>query len=166
MATASRLEVFGPVVGYHNRNERDDVPYDYYPTPAALARASDVLVVTASGGLGSRRLVDGEVLRALGASGFLINVGRGSIIDEVALANALADHTIAGAGIDTFNDEPHVPAALTSLSNVVLLPHIASGTHQTRAAMKELVLENMAQFLSFGQLTTPIAAHVAPTTKS
>lgn len=155
-ATASRLEAFGGTISYHNRNRRDDVLYTYYSTPEALAAVSDVLIVTAAGGPASQDLVDSTVLRALGSSGFLINVGRGSIVTEVDLIHALESGEIAGAGLDTFAQEPKVPEALLTRDDVVLLPHLASGTLETRAAMGDLVLQNVDHFLATGQLITPV----------
>ena len=155
-AAAARLEGFSTTIGYHNRRQRGDVPYTYYPTPEALAEASDVLLVTASGGPATQALVNRPVLRALGPSGFLINVGRGSIVDEEALVSVLEAGELAGAGLDTFTQEPTVPEALLGRDDVVLLPHLASGTDETRSAMSELVLQNIDQFLATGHLLTPV----------
>lgn len=157
LATARRLEAFGGSIGYHNRRPRADVDYRFHPTAEALADAVDVLIVTASGGAESRGLVDADVLRALGPSGFLVNVARGSVVDEAALVAALETGTIAGAGLDAYADEPHVPAALLDRQDVVLLPHLASGTVETRRAMADLVLRNVAAFLDTGRLLTPVA---------
>jgi lactate dehydrogenase-like 2-hydroxyacid dehydrogenase len=150
LATAHRLQAFGPV-SYHSRRRRDDVDYPYVDSPAALAEASDVLVVTASGGTASEGIVDAEVLTALGP--------RGSIVDESALVAALEAGAIAGAGLDAYADEPHVPAPLLERDDVVLLPHIASGTDETRSDMAALVLANVESFLATGQLRTPVAPH-------
>lgn len=155
-AVAIRLEGFNGIIGYHNRNTRSDVPYTYYPTPTALAEASDVLIIAAPGGESSRGLVDRAVLKALGPSGFVINVGRGSIINEPDLIAALENGEIAGAGLDTFAQEPAVPQALLHREDVVLLPHLASGTLETRAAMRDLVLQNVESYLATGRLITPV----------
>jgi lactate dehydrogenase-like 2-hydroxyacid dehydrogenase len=158
LATAHRLQAFGPV-SYHSRRRRDDVDYPYVDSPAALAEASDVLVVTASGGPASEGIVDAAVLSALGPRGFLVNVARGSIVDEAALVAALEAGAIAGAGLDAYADEPHVPAPLVERDDVVLLPHIASGTEETRSDMAALVLANVESFLTTGELRTPVAPH-------
>ena len=117
-----------------------------------------MLVVAAAGGPGSRHLVDREVLDALGPKSFLVNVARGSVVDEQALVAALEDGSIAGAGLDVFADEPRVPEALLSRDDVVLLPHIGSATVETRAAMTELALANVDRFLTDGTLVTPVLA--------
>jgi lactate dehydrogenase-like 2-hydroxyacid dehydrogenase len=153
---ARRLEAFDSVISYHNRNPVPGVGYRYAESVLSLATESDVLIVAAAGGPGSAGLISADVLRALGPGGYLINIARGSLVDEQALITALTDGTIAGAGLDVFADEPHVPAALLELDNVVLLPHLASGTVETRQAMSELVLANLEQFMSDGTLVTPI----------
>ncbi|WP_174565398.1 2-hydroxyacid dehydrogenase [Rhodococcoides yunnanense] len=155
-AIADRLSGFRCPISYHNRNEIADSPYTYFPTAAALAGGVDILIVAASGGSGTRHLVDREVLDALGPQGYLINVARGSVVDEEALVELLAGGGLAGAGLDVFAHEPSVPAALTTLDNVVLLPHVGSGTVETRAAMEALTLENLDRFLADGSLITPV----------
>jgi lactate dehydrogenase-like 2-hydroxyacid dehydrogenase len=157
-AIAHRLEAFGCSVGYHNRRRRDDVPYAFHDSALGLARSSDVLVIAASGGADSRGLVDHDVLDALGPDGYLVNVARGSIVDETALVEALSTGRLGGAGLDTFADEPHVPRALTGLDNVVLLPHLASGTLETRRAMMDLALLNVESLLEAGVLLTPVTS--------
>jgi lactate dehydrogenase-like 2-hydroxyacid dehydrogenase len=161
LAIARRLAAFDATISYHNRSERTDVPYAYAASPIELARGCDVLVVAAAGGPDSRHLVGADVLDALGPDGFLVNVARGSIVDEEALVDALEDGRIAGAGLDVFSDEPRVPAALLDRDDVVLLPHVGSGTVETRAEMVELVLANVDQFLKTGTLVTPVPADVA-----
>ncbi|HET6666831.1 MAG TPA: 2-hydroxyacid dehydrogenase [Intrasporangium sp.] len=156
LATAHRLEAFGGRIAYHNRHRRDDVDYPWLESPVALAAASDVLVVTAAGGAGSRGVVDAGVLDALGPQGFLVNVARGSVVDEPALVAALGAGRIAGAGLDCYQDEPRVPGALLGRDDVVLLPHLASGTLETRAEMAALVLENVESLLAEGKLVTPV----------
>jgi lactate dehydrogenase-like 2-hydroxyacid dehydrogenase len=155
-AIAKRLNAFGCTISYHNRHVVDDSPYEYVSSPAELARDVDVLIVAAAGGSGSRQLVSREVLDALGADGYLINIARGSVVDEDALVEALTAGRLAGAGLDVFADEPNVPEALLSLDNVVLLPHVGSGTVQTRAAMEQLTLRNLDEFLRSGRLVTPV----------
>ena len=161
-AIAKRLSAFGCTISYHNRHVVDDSPYEYVSSPAELARNVDVLIVAAAGGSGSRQLVSREVLDALGADGYLINIARGSVVDEDALVEALTAGRLAGAGLDVFADEPNVPEALLSLDNVVLLPHVGSGTVQTRAAMEQLTLRNLDEFLRSGRLVTPV---VEPTVR-
>jgi lactate dehydrogenase-like 2-hydroxyacid dehydrogenase len=161
LAIARRLAAFDATISYHNRSERTDVPYAYAASPVVLAKSCDVLVVAAAGGPDSRHLVGADVLDALGPDGFLVNVARGSIVDEEALVDALEDGRIAGAGLDVFSDEPRVPAALLDRDDVVLLPHVGSGTVETRAEMVELVLANVDQFLKTGTLVTPVPADVA-----
>lgn len=155
-AIALRLSAFGCSISYHNRHEIAESPYTYSSSPVELAGSVDVLVVAAAGGTGTRNLVDREVLDALGADGYLINVARGSVVDQDALVSALVDGKLAGAGLDVFADEPQVPEVLVSLDNVVLLPHVASGTVQTRAAMEALTLRNLDAFLATGELVTPV----------
>jgi len=111
----------------------------------------------APGGAATRHLVDAPVLDALGPDGVLINVARGSVVDEVALVKALQSGRLGAAGLDVFEDEPHIPDALKDMENVVLTPHIGSATHQTRAAMGELVCDNLSRYLAEGQLVTPVA---------
>ncbi|MGV9802288.1 2-hydroxyacid dehydrogenase [Mycobacterium sp. NPDC003449] len=155
-AIATRLSAFGCPVSYHNRREITGSPYQYVASPIELARQVDAIVVAAAGGDGTRRLVDRQVLDALGPDGYLINIARGSVVDEQALVDALVDGRLAGAGLDVFTDEPHVPEPLIGLDNVVLLPHVASGTVETRAAMEALTLANLDRFLESGELVTPV----------
>ncbi|MDF1605129.1 2-hydroxyacid dehydrogenase [Nocardioides sp. YIM 152315] len=158
LAIAQRLTAFDATIGYHNRRERTDVPYTYAARVLDLARESDVLVLAAAGGESSRHLVDAAVLDALGPDGFLVNVARGSVVDQDALVAALVQGRIAGAGLDVFADEPHVPEALLGRDDVVLLPHIGSATVETRAAMIDLALANVERFLTDGTLVTPVPA--------
>ena len=160
-AIALRLSAFGCSISYHNRRPVDGSPYEYVASAVELAAGVDVLVVAAAGGSGTQRLVDAEVIAALGADGYLINIARGSVVDEVALVEALSAGRLAGAGLDVFADEPNVPAELFAMDNVVLLPHVASGTVETRAAMEELTLRNLDSFLRTGQLVTPVPMPIA-----
>jgi len=155
-AIAKRLSAFGCSISYHNRREVEGSPYPYVDSAVTLAAGVDVLVVAAAGGTGTRKLVDGAVIDALGADGYLINIARGSVVDEDALVEALTAGRLAGAGLDVFADEPNVPEALLSLDNVVLLPHVGSGTVETRAAMEQLTLRNLEEFLHSGRLVTPV----------
>jgi len=155
-AIATRFSAFGCQIAYHNRHPVADSPYTYVESPEKLAAQVDVLVIAAAGGPASRNIVSAEVIAALGPQGYLINIARGSVVDEPALVQALTSGGLAGAGLDVFADEPQVPAALLGLDNVVLLPHVGSGTVQTRAAMEALTLQNLDSFLATGQLVTPV----------
>ena len=143
LAVARRLEAFGVSIAYHNRSKRDDVAYAYHPTLEALATAVDTLVIVAPGGSSTDKAVNAAVLKALGPDGVLINVGRGTVVDEEALIAALQDDTIRAAGLDVFAREPHVPQALLDAGNAVLLPHVGSGSVHTRNAMGDLLTENL-----------------------
>lgn len=151
---AQRSTGFEMPVRYHSRRPVDGVAWVHEPSLLELARWADFLVVITAGGPATRHLVNAEVLDALGPDGFLINVARGSVIDEPALVQALADRRIAGAGLDVFEDEPRVPAALVALDNVVLLPHIASATRETRQAMADRVFDNLQSFFAEGRLVS------------
>jgi hydroxypyruvate reductase len=155
-AIAHRLEAFDCVLSYHSRHQVPDSPYTYAASPEALAEAVDVLVVATSGGPATAGLVSADVLTALGPTGYLVNIARGSVVDEPALVAALAGGTIAGAALDVFADEPNVPNPLLGMDNVVLLPHIASATVETREAMGDLAFRNLRQFLTDGTLITPV----------
>lgn len=154
-AVARRLEAMNVRVAYHNRRPIES-PYIYYSSPSALARDVDFLIVTAAGGDGSRGLVDSEVIEALGPDGILVNVARGSVVDEEALIAALRDGRLAAAGLDVFADEPRVPEALRALPNVVLQPHMGSATVETRAAMADLVVRNLEAHFAGKLLPTPV----------
>ncbi|MET0543901.1 MAG: 2-hydroxyacid dehydrogenase, partial [Variovorax sp.] len=145
---ARRASGFDMEVRYHNRRQLADVEQGYEPTLKALAQWADFLVIASAGGAETRGLVSREILDALGPQGFLINISRGTVVDEAALVEALQHRRIAGAGLDVFEDEPNVPPALFALDNVVLLPHIASNTHETRAAMAGRVEDNLSAFLA------------------
>lgn len=160
---AHRLSAFGCSIRYHNRRRVVDAPFTYVASPVELAREVDVLIVAAAGGAETRHLIDRDVIDAIGVNGYVINISRGSVIDEDALVDALTAGRLAGAGLDVFADEPRVPDALLAMDNVVLLPHVASGTEQTRAAMENLTLRNLGQFLETGELVTPVPMPVAAT---
>ena len=155
-AIAARAEGFDMQIRYHNRRQVPDAPYPYERSLTDLARWCDFLVVATSGGESTRGLVSASVIEALGPEGFLVNIARGSVVDEPALVAALVERRIAGAALDVFADEPRVPEALLALDNVVLTPHIASATTDTRAAMGQLVLDNLARFFETGQAITPV----------
>ena len=155
-AIARRAEAFGMQISYHNRRPRSDTPYTYVNSLLELAKSVDVLVVCAQGGERTRHLVNAEIIEALGPQGILINVGRGSIVDEAALAAALQAGKLLGAGLDVFEREPHVLPALVSCKNAVLTPHIGSATASTRKAMGDLVLANLKAFFAGEPLVTPV----------
>ncbi|MFN3438507.1 MAG: 2-hydroxyacid dehydrogenase [Acidovorax sp.] len=155
-AVAERAAGFRMEVGYHNRRPAEGCALSYFESLTALAQWADYLVLTVAGGAGTRHLVNGDVLNALGPNGYLINVARGTVVDEAALIAALAERRIAGAGLDVFEDEPNVPDALMALDNVVLTPHTASATHETRRAMADLVLENLQAFYATGAVLVPV----------
>jgi lactate dehydrogenase-like 2-hydroxyacid dehydrogenase len=161
-AIARRLEAFGLTVAYHNRRRVEGLTYDYHSTLASLALAVDTLICVAPGGKATEKAVDAAVLSALGPDGIFINVGRGSTVDEAALAAALADGTIRAAGLDVFADEPRVPQALLDAPNATLLPHVASASVHTRNAMADLVVDNLLSWFSDGKPLTPVpeTAHV------
>ena len=140
---ANRAEAFGMSIAYHNRSKRDDVRYPYFSNIIQLAEASDVLALTCPGGEETRNLINGDVLSALGEKGYLINISRGSVVNEDALVEALLRREIAGAGLDVFADEPNVPKPLLTMDSVVLQPHHASATVETRTDMGNLTIDNL-----------------------
>ncbi len=156
-AIGRRLEGFGVEIAYHGRHKQEAVPYRYEPTLIDLATNSDVLLCVAPGGTETNGMVDAEVLKALGPDGILINVGRGSVVDEPALIEALRSKTILSAGLDVFADEPRVPAELIGMDHVVLLPHVGSASVETRRAMGQLVVDNLVSWFSGKGPVTPVA---------
>lgn len=152
---ARRLEVFGGKILYHTRSEKD-VCYEYVPSLKDMARRADVLICITPGGPSTEKLVNAEVLEALGPSGLLINVSRGSVVDEAALIAALEAGTLGMAGLDVFEREPHIPDALKASDRTVLLPHVGSATVETRAAMGNLTVDNLLQWLEDGTVKTPV----------
>ncbi len=157
-AIAHRAAAFDMELRYHNRRPVPDTKMAYEASLLELARWSDFLVVIVPGGAATHHLINAAVLDALGPEGFLVNVARGSVVDEPALVRALQDKRIAGAGLDVFENEPHVPPELMQLDNVVLLPHVASATHETRTAMAQRVFDNLQEFFARGRLISAIAA--------
>lgn len=155
-AVVKRASGFDMEVRYHNRSKLNDSPYGYEANLLDLAHWADFLVLTCVGGASTHHIVNAQVLAALGPKGIVINVARGSVIDEQALVKALQDGTLGGAGLDVFEAEPQVPEALLSLDNVMLLPHVGSATEETRLQMEELVLANLAAFVERGQVLTPL----------
>ncbi len=155
-AIAKRCEAFGLAIAYTGRRPQAGVPYLFYPTPVALAQACDILVVIAPGGEETRNIVNAAVLDALGPTGVLINVARGSLVDEPALIAALRDGRIASAGLDVFPDEPRVSEALLAMDHVVLLPHVGSASVETRDAMWQLVVDNILSWFDGRGPVTPV----------
>jgi hydroxypyruvate reductase len=154
-ALAKRLSAFEMQISYTDLAAQSDQPYTFVPTLTDLADSNDFLIVTAAGGHASRKMVNQTVLEALGAKGTLINVSRGSIVDEDALVAALESGALGAAGLDVFANEPHVPEVLFKFDNVVLMPHHSSGTIESRTAMGELVIGNLEAHFSGKSLLTP-----------
>lgn len=157
-AIATRLLGFDCAIAYHNRHRVDGSPYRYAASPVELAASVDVLVVATTGESQARNLVDRAVLEALGSDGYLVNIARGSVVDQDALVELLVGGGLGGAGLDVFAQEPHVPEELFGLDNVVLLPHVGSATARTRRAMALLAIRNLDSYLSTGELVTPVLA--------
>lgn len=155
-AIARRLEAFGLPIVYHSRNPQDGVAYKYYPKLIDMARDVDTLMVIVPGGAGTRNLIDAAVLKALGPNGILINMARGSVVDEAALIAALKDRTIYSAGLDVVANEPHAPQELIDMEHIVMFPHLGSSTEVTRAAMDQLVVDNILAWAAGKPLLTPV----------
>lgn len=155
-AIARRIAAFDVPVVYHSRKPQAGIDYRYYPDLKTMAAQVDTLIAIVPGGVATRHMVDAGILAALGPRGILINVARGSVVDQDALIAALREGTIHGAGLDVFADEPNVPAALIDLPNVVLMPHVGSGTYHTRAAMGDLVIDNLRSWFSGKGPVTPV----------
>ncbi len=154
-AIARRCELLGVGIAYYARSDKG-VPWRFVPDLEALARDSDILIVIVPGGPETERLIDARILAALGPAGTLINVARGSVVDEDALIAALSTGALGSAGLDVFRNEPDPDPALTALPNVTLYPHHASGTEETRDAMAQLVVDNLAAFYAGRPLLTPV----------
>jgi lactate dehydrogenase-like 2-hydroxyacid dehydrogenase len=155
-AIARRCSAFGLEVVYHGRKQRPGVDWRYYPSLIEMARDVDVLILSVPGGAATSRLVDAAVLEALGPEGILINVARGSVVDEPALISALKEGRILAAGLDVFAAEPNVPEELIALDNVVLLPHLGSASVLTRKLMGQLVLDNLVSWFEGHGPLTPV----------
>jgi hydroxypyruvate reductase len=155
-AIAKRAAAFDMRISYTGREPKADVSYTFCKTAIALAAEVDYLVVAVLGGDDTKNLIDAQVLAALGSKGYLINIARGSVVDQPALVQALKDKTIAGAALDVYWDEPIIDPELRRLPNVVLTPHIASATVETRQAMAALTLENLQAFFDGRALPTPV----------
>jgi lactate dehydrogenase-like 2-hydroxyacid dehydrogenase len=155
-AIAKRLDAFGVPVVYHSRNPAAGVSHKHYPNLIEMATAVDTLIAITPGGASTLKMINAEVLKALGPRGVFINVARGSVVDEDALIAALQDGTIMAAGLDVFAHEPNVPEAFWAMDNVVLLPHIASASVATRNAMDQLVVDNLLNWFSGKPALTPV----------
>jgi lactate dehydrogenase-like 2-hydroxyacid dehydrogenase len=156
-AIARRLEAFGVPVVYHSRNAQAGVKYKYYPKLIDMARDVDTLMVIVPGGASTKNMINAEVLEALGPRGVLINMARGSVVDEPALIEALQKRTIYSAGLDVFANEPDVPKELIEMDHIVLFPHLGSSTEATRAAMDQLVVDNILAWAAGKPPLTPVA---------
>lgn len=165
-AIATRLHAFGVGIAYHNRRQIEDIGYRYYPSLLELAGAVDTLIVVVPGGEATRHAVDAAVLNALGINGVLINMGRGSSVDEAALITALHNGTIAAAGLDVFENEPNIRSDFLDTPNLVLLPHVGSASIHTRDAMANLCVDNLVSWFSGKGALTPVpeTKHVASLT--
>lgn len=160
-AIVDKLAPWNPTILYHTRSKKD-VPYTYYDNLVAMAHDCDVLICITPGGASTNKIVNADVMEALGPTGTLINVARGSVVDEAALIDALQSGKLGWAGLDVFEAEPHIPPALAALPNTVLLPHVGSATVETRAAMGALTVDNLLQHLKDGTVISavPECAHL------
>lgn len=154
---AARAAAFETDIAYHSRS-RHDVPYRYVPSLAELVEWCDVLMIAVRAGSDTHNVVDAGMLKKLGPNGYVVNIARGSVIDQTALVAALADGSIAGAGLDVFETEPHAPDALTSFPNVVLTPHIGGHTQDSHRAMQDCVIANLDAFFAGRPLAFPVSA--------
>ncbi len=164
-AIGRRLEAFGVPVVYHSRNPQTGVAYKYYPKLVDMARDVDTLMVIVPGGAATKNLIDAEVLKALGPNGILINMARGSVVDEQALIKALNDRTIMSAGLDVFLNEPQVPQELIEMEHIVLFPHLGSASAATRRAMDQLVVDNLKSWFAGKGPLTPVPETPYPPNK-
>jgi len=155
-AIARRLDAFGVPVVYHTRKPRRELAYRHYPSLIAMARDVGVLLVIVPGGAATQNLIDAQVLDALGPHGILINMARGSVVDEPALIKALKDKRIMAAGLDVYAKEPEVPQALIEMENVVLFPHLGSASVYTREKMDQLVVDNILAWTAGKPPLTPV----------
>ena len=156
-AIAERAAGFKMDIRYHNRRERPEAPYAFESSLIELARWADFLVVACPGGDATRHLVNADVIHALGPTGIVVNIARGSVIDQAALVDALASGALGGAGLDVLDQEPQVPPAFANMDQIALMPHVGSATIDTRADMSRLVFENVDAFFKTGRVLTPVA---------
>lgn len=155
-AIAEKLGVFNCTVVYHSRNQKSGVAYRYYGDLVEMAEDCDILIAITPGGPATNKLINRSVIEALGSEGTLINVARGTVVDEAELVKALQDGRLGSAGLDVFEQEPKVPEQLFDMDNVVLTPHVASATWETRQAMSDLVVENLTSFFKSGSPISPV----------
>ena len=155
-AIAKRIAAFDVPIVYHSRKPQADVAYKYYPDLKMMTADVDTLIAIVPGGASTRHMINADILAALGPRGILINVARGSVVDQNALIEALRNGVIHGAGLDVFTDEPSVPAPLLALPNVVVVPHVGSGTHHTREIMGNLVVDNLRSWFAGKGPVTPV----------
>jgi hydroxypyruvate reductase len=153
---ASRVAAFECDVAYTNRSKYDELPYRYEPDLAKLVEWCDVLMIAVRAGKETQHIIDADMLKKLGPNGYVVNISRGSVIDQAALIAALAEKTIAGAGLDVFEKEPHAPDALTAFPNVVLTPHIGGHTLDSHMAMQDCVIANLDAFYGGQALPHPV----------
>ena len=165
-AIAKRAETFGLKIVYHGRKPQADAGYEYFPSLIEMARAVDILLVITPGGPETKHLINAEILEALGPEGVLINVARGSVVDEAALIAALRERKIMSAGLDVFANEPRVPQELIDMEHVVLFPHVGSASVHTRNAMGQLVVDNLLSYAAARGPLTPVAETPWPRNKS
>ena len=151
-----KLEAFDMDISYHTRSKKIGVAYRYYPNLIEMAKDVDFMVVITPGGAATDKLISRDVMNALGKNGTLINIARGTVVDEAEMVKALQDGRLGGAGLDVYEAEPKVPEALFALDNVVLLPHVGSATIGTRQAMSDLVIENLFSFFDTGKAVAPV----------
>lgn len=156
-AIGKRAESFNTEVLYNSRTKKD-VPYKYVDSLEKLAEQSDFLILACAGGEETKNLIDYKILQALGPKGFLVNIARGTVVNEKDLLIALENKEIAGAGLDVYADEPRVPEDMIKMDNVVLLPHVGSATQETRSKMGQLVIENLCAHFEGNPLLTPVGA--------
>ena len=157
LAIAQRLQAFGIEINYHNRRERSDVDYKYFSSLSMMAQDVDFLILSCVGGEETKKIVNREIMEKIGPNGVLINISRGSVVDEGDLVACLEERKLGGAGLDVFTTEPHVPEALFKMPQVVLQPHIGSATLHTRIAMGQLVVDNVDAYYAKKPLLTPVA---------
>jgi lactate dehydrogenase-like 2-hydroxyacid dehydrogenase len=155
-AIAKRCVAFNTTVAYQGPRKKADISYQYFDSVESLAAWADVLIAACPGGPTTQKIISRAALKALGQAGTFINIARGSVVDQDALVEQLGNGQLGAAGLDVFNDEPKVPQALWAMPNVVLMPHVGSGTHATRAAMGQLTLDNVAAFVAGKPLITPV----------
>jgi hydroxypyruvate reductase len=153
---ANRAAAFNMPIHYFSPNEAQNPAWTHHTSLIELAKAVDFLVLTLPGGAETHHIINRDVLEALGPDGILVNIARGTVVDTEALIAVMQEGKLRGAGLDVFEKEPHIPAALMELKNVVLLPHIASNTAETRQAMADLTIDNLVQYFSEGKLITPV----------